>query len=137
MLFLDRNWTNVQWNIGGNTSSYSTCPVRYRVEVLERLLHREYHISNDWETFYLEIVEITTSRGNLSMEREIISFNQILEWKTTVFILSKMTQVYFFENQMSSIYMTELIKLQNLVDQQLSNVHSDSKFKLRIYYRTM
>ena len=128
-------------NNGDCINYKSLCPERYKVGVIKTLLHRGYHISNDWETFHIEIVRIKQLLTNNNFPMKLIdeTINKFIASKFKVNNNNNSTVKneirLYFENQMTSNYKTEEKKLRNLVDQHLSTIDPDSKIKLQIYYK--
>ena len=146
-------------NNGDCINFKSLCPERYKIGVIKTLLYRGYHVSNDWQTFHLEIERIKQllTNNNFPMklieERVAIFLDSVIKPKNShttenqsynreSVILPKDKSIpknlvnLYFENQITSNYKVEEKKLRNIVDHHLSPVEINSKINLYIYYKT-
>ena len=115
------------------------CPDKYKLSVINTLLHRGYHISTDWYSFHQEILRIKQLLTNNNFPMNVIDkcVNNFLNNKltpTTRENKSKYIQLYF-KGQMSCHYKTEEKHLQRTIQKHVISVDPDKSVKLSIYYR--
>jgi len=126
-------------NSGDCLNFNSICPERYKTGVIRALLHRGYHVSNNWSVFAIEIDRIKRLLTNNNYPMHLID--------STVqkFLSSKVLDErkdppgsnidFYFRNQMTSSYKTEEKRLRKIIEDNVAAAHQDDKVSLIIYYK--
>ena len=95
------------FNAGDYKNYKSACQERYKVAVIDTLLHRGYHVSSDWTTFDLEIKSIEQLLGSNNFPMKLISsvITKFIKEKFEQSVWdNKIEKTIFIQKQITSNY---------------------------------
>ena len=146
-VLIDRNNHNFETSVHvkptnhGDCLNYNShCPERYKISVIESLLHRGYAVSHSWSQFHNEIERVTQLLTNNNFPMAIIenSIKKFLKNKCNNVSNSSdpnKSILLYFQNNMSLNYKQDENQLHKIIDSKLQPVDESLKIKLTIYYR--
>jgi len=127
-------------NFGSCLNYRSICPDRYKVGVINTLLHRGYCISENWSIFHIEVERIKQLLTNNNFPMTVIdtTINKFIDSKINKFPNTNVSGTkiqLFYRSQMHSAYKSEEKRLQQIISKSIVPARKEDTINLRIYYK--
>ena len=127
-------------NNGDVINYLGICPDKYKISIINTLLHRAYRICNTWSTMHAEITRIKQllTDNNYPMaviDNAIKKFLNSKQSPKDKVIARKPTINFYYEKQMTSSYKIEEKHLESIVQKNVKPIDEERQISIKIYYK--